>query len=207
MEDFLFKKSKDFEGLSFRKTLLISEQILLYFIDFIRATNPLVLKTWKYRVPIKEYDRFRKQNKMKFSREMYRLKQAGIIKEYLEGKERFIGLTKKGRKRLQKYLISTLEIRRPAKWDKKWRLVIFDIPDDKKIERDALRRKLENLGFLKLQESVYVCPFECASQIDFLKKTFLIAQYVQYILADRIETEVDLVKKFYDTGLIGDENI
>ena len=207
MEEFSFKRSKDFEGIAFKKAVIISEQILLYFIDFIRATNPQVVKTWKYDIPIREYDRFREKNKTKFSREMYRLKQAGIIKEYLKGKEHFIKLTKKGKKRLKHYSISALEIERPKKWDGKWRLVIFDIPDDKRVVRDLLRRKLENLGFFKLQESVYVFPFECAAPISYLKRAYFISPYVQYILADRIETEVDLVKKFYDLGLIRDDNI
>lgn len=207
MEELLFKSSKDFEGLSFRKATIISEQILLYFIDFIRAANPQVIKALKYEIPIRQYDRFRQKNKTKFGREIYRLKQAGIIKEYLKGKERFIQLTKKGKKRLQKYVVSALEVEKPSKWDGKWRIVIFDIPDKKRDARDLLRRKLEDFGFFKLQESVYVFPFECAAQIDYLKKTYYIAPYVQYILADRIETEVDLVKKFYDRGLINSKNI
>lgn len=207
MDEFTFKSSKDFEGLTFRKAKLVSEQILLYFIDFVRATNPRVIKTWKYEIPIREYDRFRQGNKIKFSQEMYRLKQCGIISGYLKDKQKFIKLTKKGKKRLKKYLLSALEIESPSKWDKKWRLVIFDIPDDKKNEREIFRRKLEELGFLKLQESVYIYPFECATQIDYLKRNYLIAPYVQYILADRIETEVNLVKKFHDRGLISDKNI
>ena len=138
---------------------------------------------------------------------MYRLKHAGIIREYLKDKERFIKLTEKGKKRFKKYVLSALEIELPAKWDRKWRLVIFDIPDDKRIERDLLRRKLESLGFFKLQESVYVFPFECANQINYLKKSYFISPYVQYILADRIETEADLIKTFYDRGLLNEENI
>ncbi len=204
MEEFVFKNSKDFEGLAFKKAVIISEQILLYFIDFIRAANPRVVKTWKYEIPIKEYDRFREKNKIKFSREIYRLKQAGVIREYLKDKERVIALTQKGKKRLKKYLTSALEIEIPSRWDKKWRLVIFDIPDDKKVARDLFRRKLESLGFFKLQESVYVCPFECATLINYLKRNYLITPYVQYILADRIETEVDLIKKFYDYGLLNE---
>jgi len=207
MEEFPFKSPKDFEGLSFRKATIISEQILLYFIDFIRASNPQVVEALKYEIPIRQYDHFREKNKTKFNREIYRLKQAGIIKEYLEGKERCIQLTEKGKKRLQKYTLSALEVEKPSKWDGKWRMVIFDIPDTKRNARDFLRRKLEDLGFFKLQESVYVFPFECIAQIDYLKKTYYIAPYVQYILADRIETEVDLVKKFNDRGLINSKNI
>jgi len=97
MEEPIFKSSKNFEGLIFKKALMVSEQILFYFIDFIRAANPQVIKTWKYEIPIREYDRFREQNKIKFCREMYRLKHAGIIREYLNIKNVLLNSPRKER--------------------------------------------------------------------------------------------------------------
>jgi len=104
-------------------------------------------------------------------------------------------------------LTQDIQIKRPGKWDKKWRLVIYDIPDDKKNEREAIRTKLENLEFIKLQESVYVYPFECAEVIGFMKGLYYLSPYVQYVVADRIETEIDLIKKFLDRGILTQEMV
>ena len=50
-------------------------------------------------------------------------------------------------------------------WDGKWRLVIFDIPEEGKKKREELRRKLIGLGFACWQKSVYISPFDVASDL------------------------------------------
>ena len=195
------------DNIRLKKTAIVARQILLYFFDAYRTILPIFDKANVYRIPFKDYDRFRENDKIKFSREMYRLKRAGIIKKYIDKKGEFIEITSKGREMAKKYFVNQLEISIPKVWDKKWRLVIFDIPDDKRNARDILREKLEAIGFLKLQESVYVFPFDCQSEIGLLKRIYFIEPYVQYIVADRIETEINLIERFYDRGLISNKNI
>lgn len=62
-----------------------------------------------------------------------------------------------------------------------WRIVIFDIPDRFKKAREALRKKLKDLGFIKLQESVFVLPYECENEINFIIEVFLIRSFVRFI--------------------------
>lgn len=196
-----------FDDLALKKTSIVARQILLYFFDFFRIVLPIFDKRNIYRIPFKSYDKFRLQDKMKFSREMYRLKRAGFVKEYFLNKEKFIELTPKGKKYLKWYLADELILKRSPQWDKKWRIVIFDVPNDKKVARDVLRQKLERLGFLKLQESVYVFPFECFAEINLLKNLYYLKPYVQYIVAEAIETEVDLLEKFYDRGILNQKKM
>lgn len=195
------------DKIKIQKTEIIAREILLYFVDFFRFTIPMFDKAGVYRIPFKEYDKFRLKDKIKFSHEIYRLKRSGVIKKYVDEKGEFIEITQKGRKFIKKIFTEQLAIKLPAKWDKKWRLVIFDIPDTKKKERNILREKLERLGFLKLQESVYVYPFECSREIEALKKMYLIEPYVQYVLADRIETEINLLKEFYDREILDERRV
>src|SRR3990167_2211250 len=65
------------------------------------------------------------------------------------------------------------------KWDKKWRVVIFDIPEKSRMARDALRRKLKELEFRELQKSVFVHPYECKKEIDFIIEFFNLRHYVR----------------------------
>lgn len=192
----------EFKDLKLRKTKIIARQILLYFLDFYRYVIPIFDKANVYRIPFKMYDKFRDQDKEHFRLDLYRLERAGFIKKYFDGKELQIELMQKGKKLLKTYLYQELVISKPKKWDKKWRLVIYDIANDKKDRRDVLRNKLENLGFLKLQESVYVYPFECLKEINLIKIMFYLTPHVQYIVAERIESEINLIKKFYDRGII-----
>ncbi|MCL5407632.1 MAG: CRISPR-associated endonuclease Cas2 [Patescibacteria group bacterium] len=185
-----------------KQSAIVGRQVLLYFVDFYRYAIPIFDKARVYRIPFKEYDKFRLKDKIKFSQEIYRLKRAGVVKKYIDEKGEFIEVTPKGQKWIKKYFVDQLEIKLPSKWDKKWRIVIFDIPDTKKNERDILREKLERIGFIKLQESVYVFPFECGLEIEALKEMYFIKPYVQYVLANRIETEINLLEVFYDRGIL-----
>jgi len=46
-------------------------------------------------------------------------------------------------------------------WDKKWRMVVFDIPNSHRKGRDVLRYRLQKAGFSEVQESTFVYPFDC----------------------------------------------
>ena len=94
-----------------------------------------------------------------------------------------IYLGKKGKKRWLYYQFSNLKLKVPKKWDGKWRLLLFNIPELKKNIRDALRRKLKNLGFLEFQKSVFIYPYPCEDEINFIINFFNIEDYVYYIEA------------------------
>lgn len=105
-------------------------------------------------------------------------------------------LTKEGQKRALKFKLDEMEIKKPVQWDKKWRIVIFDIPEKKKKAREALRKKLKELGFQELQKSVFVHPFECEDEIDFIIEIFQIRPYVRLIKALSITNEEQIKLKF-----------
>lgn len=99
-------------------------------------------------------------------------------------------LTKEGKKRCLMYNLDSMKIDRPSRWDGLWRIVIFDIPEYKKKARDALAQKLRTLGFYPMQKSVFVCPFSCKDEVDFLTELFDIRPFVRFIIAK--ETDIDL---------------
>lgn len=101
-----------------------------------------------------------------------------------------------GNKRVLGYKFEEMEIRIPPRWDGLWRVVIFDIPNKKKHARDALRAKLNTLGFYKLQESIFVHPYDCKSEIDFIKEFYNISPFVKFIVAKEIGDDFKLKKLF-----------
>lgn len=81
-------------------------------------------------------------------------------------------------------------------WDKKWRIVIFDIPEKLKKVREAFRYHLKRLGFIELQHSVFVTPFRSQSEIEYLIEFYNARRFVRYIEANHIDNELDLKNKF-----------
>jgi len=100
------------------------------------------------------------------------LKRRGLVEIKSEGHDVCIVLTEEGRKRAGKYQIDDLEIERPKKWDKKWRVVIFDIPNVVGASRNVFRKKLKEFGFYSLQKSVWVYPYSCKEEIALLREFF-----------------------------------
>ena len=89
-------------------------------------------------------------------------------------------LTEEGKKRVLSFQIDQMEIKRPTEWNGKWSLVTYDIPEKNKPAREALRNKLKELGFYEWQKSVFVYPFPCRDEIDFIVEFFEIRSFVRY---------------------------
>ena len=89
-------------------------------------------------------------------------------------------ITEEGREKALKFNVDSLIIFKPAHWDKRWHLVFFDVPEKKRRGRDALRLKLRELGFYEWQKSVFVHPYPCRDQIDFIVEFFELRPFVRY---------------------------
>jgi CRISPR-associated endonuclease Cas2 len=89
-----------------------------------------------------------------------------------------------------------MTIEKPRKWDKLWRIVIFDIPEKRKAGREALRSKLKQLGFYQLQKSCFIHPFDCKSEIDFISEIYEVSPYVNIIVAREVEGAKQLRRIF-----------
>lgn len=126
-----------------------------------------------------------------------RLRREGLIDIQRDNRQIYIKLTSEGRKRAGIYQINILSIKKPKKWDGKWRLVIFDISELKRTQREAFRGKLKELGFLVIQKSVWVHPFHCQDEIELLRDFFgLDRNDIQLIVAEKIENDEELKRVF-----------
>ncbi len=105
-------------------------------------------------------------------------------------------LTNKGMAKLEQMRIR--ESVKKQKWDSYWRIVIFDITEDKKAARDALRRKLKNFGFYPLQKSVFVSPFDCQKEIMILADFFEVNDDIEYITARTLGGREPEIRKFFN---------
>ncbi|MDP2668530.1 MAG: CRISPR-associated endonuclease Cas2 [bacterium] len=126
--------------------------------------------------------------------EFYRDKLVDMVD--ISDEETRIVLTEKGRLRAMQFSIDDLKIKLPTRWDKKWRVVMFDIPEKNRQARDALRSKLRELGFYELQKSVFVFPYECKDEIDFVIEVFDIRRHVRYGILESVTNEADQLKHF-----------
>ena len=88
----------------------------------------------------------------------------------------------KGRMIAKKFILETLAIERPKKWDGKWRIITFDVPEKYKRARKAFQHKLKELGCYPAQKSVWIHPFQCEAELAFLKDVLVIQPFVDIYL-------------------------
>ena len=119
-----------------------------------------------------------------------RLQKQRLVEITEKGDETMIKITEAGKKRLLVYNLEEIQIEKPKKWDSRWRIIGFDVPEDKKRAREALRKKMRELGFIYLQKSFFVHPYDCRKEIEFVGEFFGIHKHILYVEAVAINNKI-----------------
>ncbi len=119
-----------------------------------------------------------------------RLSQKGFVTFVERNGKKFISITDKGRRELHRQLIeSEMRSGKKKKWDGRYRLVMFDIPHTRKSQRDQFRTLVQSYGFLRLQNSVWVYPYDCEEIITLVKAEMRFGKHVLYAVVESIEND------------------
>ena len=124
---------------------------------------------------------------------VYKLHKRGWIKIVDKNAQKFIRLTKAGQLEV---LLAKARLPTPEKWDGKWRMVVFDIPEEAKGKRNLLRGLLKKNNFYQLQASVYINPYPLHREaVQYLQQSGLIS-YIRIIKVEEMDNDKDLRKRF-----------
>ncbi|MFZ2303740.1 MAG: hypothetical protein WAV98_03050 [Minisyncoccia bacterium] len=106
-------------------------------------------------------------------------------------------LSKKGEQVALTYNIENMGLQTPTHWDSKWRMVMFDVPEGIKKVRDSLRMHFKNMGFYEFQKSVFIHPYPCSKEIEFLIEFYQARKYVRFIVATKVDNAIELKRHFH----------
>lgn len=121
------------------------------------------------------------------------MKQQGLLAgSYEHG----LQLTDKARQRLAKTDFENLRAEPQAIWDKRWRIILYDIPEHHKSARNAFARRLRLFGCFQLQKSTWITPFPCRDGITTLAAQYDVDKNVTYFEAINLDNEKILKKRF-----------
>jgi CRISPR/Cas system-associated endoribonuclease Cas2 len=112
-----------------------------------------------------------------------RLKKQGLLIEQ-NGLAR---LTAKGEKALLRLSLALALPREKRKWDGKWRVLIFDVPERRRKARVHIRTMLRSAGFERIQDSVWLYPYPCEEYVALLKADAHIGRDLLYMIVDSLE--------------------
>lgn len=118
--------------------------------------------------------------KWRGKRVLQRLRRLKYVRIEKRDGQAFLVLTKLGKKISRRVGFERIEITRPKHWDKRWRILVFDIPERKRMERDILRAKIRQLGFREFQRSVWVLPWPCQQEIEYIIELYSLEYFVGF---------------------------
>jgi len=171
----------------FDDSMGIAESILVTLFEMGRLL-PLPLEA-----PNEWVRRQRRLSQRQYSNSFQNLKRRGMIKVVQKNNRKFIEVTSEGQ--LEVLLLKTA-LEKPKKWDNKWRLFMFDIPEDSKEKRFQLRGLLKKNNFVLLQGSVYVSPYPLNREgIEYLKRSGL-DRYIKIAKVEEFDDDTEIKKKF-----------
>ena len=98
-------------------------------------------------------------------------------------------ITPAGAHRLQQVMIDEIRIEIPEKWDKKWRLVTYDVPVKFSAPRQAFTNRLQAQGFSMLQRSLWVHPAPCFIEVEQIAIHYNIMRYCTLMEVDRLDEQ------------------
>lgn len=170
-------------------TEIILSTLLAVGVIAVTVTIPNTVQLFKYFTPKNSAERAR------IKKSVTRLEMGGFI-ERKGDKKGLISLTQKGKERAMRYEVNQMKIASQKTWDKKWRLIMFDVPENRKQARRAINLVLKKFGCVQYQKSVFITPFPCKKEIDFVGECFGVRDYIRIIVASEVEGVASLQKVF-----------
>jgi len=125
-----------------------------------------------------------KKKRERFARIVFQLQKGGFIKKLRIKNKNAIMLTPKGLYKV--FDIKLKSANKERRKDKKWQMVLFDIPEKRRKDRDLFRQGLRWLGYKKMQQSIWVCPYANMEETKKLIKRYRLESFVELLLVDRI---------------------
>jgi DNA-binding transcriptional regulator PaaX len=161
--------------------------VLILAVSMLSPTFPyLILKAYLKKRFRKSYSDMQLRNAVKYIKR----------RKFIAYKNKKVVLTKLGKIFLKRhFILNELSIKK-VPWDNKWRVISFDIPNEKLSSSHIFRAKLKQLGFFHFQRSVFIIPFPCEKEVSRLSEELEIEEYVHILITERFRNDRLIVKKF-----------
>ncbi|OHA17149.1 MAG: hypothetical protein A3H57_03855 [Candidatus Taylorbacteria bacterium RIFCSPLOWO2_02_FULL_43_11] len=131
----------------------------------------------------------KKTPKFAITNSFNRLLESGYIELKNKGGQKKVEITGKGRLLLARIGGGNYVLKKPWRWDKRWRIILFDIPENRRPVRVKLWKMLRALHFYPMQDSAWVYPYDCEDVIKLIKTDLHVSFGVIYIIAESIEND------------------
>lgn len=125
------------------------------------------------------------------SRSIKNLASDGLVECFQSDYQPYFRLSDKGKKRFNSNVLDDDTALVSNTWDGYWRIIILDIPEERKNEREALRYLLKKAGFVCIKNSVWVSIYPYEHLFTNIKKDLNLTSEMMIIVTDKIDKETE----------------
>ncbi|HYL99101.1 MAG TPA: PaaX family transcriptional regulator C-terminal domain-containing protein [Blastocatellia bacterium] len=127
----------------------------------------------------------------------------GWLKPSKRGRLSLYTLTAKGR-RLMEEGTRRIYSEPSSSWDGQWRVVVYSLPEERRHLREALRRRLEWLGFGRLGPGTWISPHDQQADLEQILDDVGVRRFVDRFIGAWVGTSnQDLVSRCWDLKDLG----
>lgn len=125
------------------------------------------------------------------TRSLKGLREAGLVENHSSGQNDYARLTKAGRRKATTLKLESDTAILNPNWDGKWRVILLDLPESRKNERESLRYLLKKAGFVLLKNSAWISPFPFEHLFMNIKKDLGLTTELMIIVTDSLDSETE----------------
>ena len=126
------------------------------------------------------------------TRSVKNLVEAGYAEIHDSDNQSYVKITPKGKTKLNSMRLLGDETLVPSTWDGLWRIIILDIPEERKSEREALRYLLKKANFVCIKNTVWISPLPYENLFINIKKDLDLSTELMIIVTDKLDEQTNL---------------
>ncbi|MDO8659862.1 MAG: hypothetical protein Q7K54_04675 [Candidatus Parcubacteria bacterium] len=157
------------------------------------AKNILKILSQKPAISLPEIHSIECENKYAITRSLKGLREAGLIENISSPQNEYARLTKEGKKKMHSLELENETSLVNTSWDGFWRIILLDLPESRKSERESLRYLLKKAGFVCLKNSAWISPYPFEHLFTNIKKDLGLSSEMMIIVTQMIDDETKKV--------------
>lgn len=131
------------------------------------------------------------------SRSIKNLASDGLIECYQSDYQPYFRLSDEGKKRFNSNALDDDTTLVSNSWDGFWRIIILDLSEERKNEREALRYLLKKAGFICLKNSVWISMYPYENLFTNIKKDLNLSSEMMIIVTNKLDEATE--KEFFSS--------
>lgn len=121
------------------------------------------------------------------TRSIKKLTSDGLVECFQSDCQPYFRLSEEGKKKLNSNAIDDDTTLVSNNWDGYWRIIILDLPEERKSERESLRYLLKKAGFICVKNSVWISMYPYENLFTNIKNDLKLTSEMMIIVTDKID--------------------